>query len=137
MKLWSAVVLIALITLASGSQVLIPRDSEEILSHLTNNNFNVYLLLFVDQSARDSDIRDLNQDLEGKLGTIVTSNSDIFFSKIDVSNPRLMKVVNEIGVTTTPAVLLMVHGKGVWLKGKNTYLMSERIKDFLPVFKQS
>ena len=121
----------------TSTQVLKGKNSEEILNHLQSNNYNIYILFFVDPNAADSKTKDANQDIENKLGGVLSENQEIFYSKIDYTNENFNKLSSVVGVTETPAVLLIVHGKGVWLSGRNAELISERIRDFLPAFKQA
>ena len=121
----------------TSTQVLKTQTSEEILNHLQSNNYNIYILFFADQKDVTTKAKEANQDIESKIGGVLNENQEIFYAKIDYSDPSFSKLSSVVGVTEAPAVLLIVHGKGVWLSGRNADLMGERIRDFLPAFKQA
>ena len=122
---------------AQAAHVLTPRNSDDMLNHLQGNNYNIYLLFFYQPNPIDEVLRTTNNDLERLTQAVLTENPDIMYAKIDESNPEYAKLFNVVGVTVTPALLLIVHGKGVWISGTNTRLMVERIRDFIPAFKQA
>ena len=137
MKIIYWVSFILAISAVTSTQVLKGANSEEILNHLQSNNYNIYILFFADLTTDNTKTRDANQDIESKLGTVLRENEEIFYTKIDYTNPDFSKLSSVVGVTETPTVLLIVHGKGVWLSGSNSNLLVERIRDFLPDFKQA
>jgi len=137
MKIVFALLLIIAIAGVRSSHLLTPKDSDELLSHLQGNNYNIYILFFQNPQTTDERMKDANKDIEGRLGTVLSDNPEIFYAKIDASNEKFKKLASVVGVTSTPAVLLIVHGKGVWLSGTNSFLMTDRLQDFLPAFKQS
>ena len=137
MKIIIALIVLMTIGYVHSAHLLTPRTSEEMLNHIQGNNYNVYLLYFYDGRANDGATRNANQDIENTISGILSANSELFYAKLDSSNKNLAQVADVVGVTTTPAVLLMVHGKGVWLTASNSQLAMDRIKDFLPTFKQA
>ena len=137
MKIVFWITFILAVSCVTSTQVLKGKNSDEILNHLQSNNYNIYILYFVDPKAGDNKTKEANQDIESKLGGVLSENQEIFYSKIDYTSADFSKLSSVVGVTETPAVLLIVHGKGVWVSGRNSDLMTERIRDFLPAFKQA
>ncbi len=132
-----AVFLLLTLGMVHCAHVLTPRNSDDMLNHLQGNNYNIYLLFFYQPNPIDEVLRTTNNDLERLVQGVLTENPDIMYAKIDESNAEFAKLFNVVGVTVTPAILLIVHGKGVWISGTNTRLMVERIRDFIPAFKQA
>ena len=122
---------------ANAAHVLTPRNSDDMLNHLQGNNYNIYLLFFYQPNPIDEVLRTTNNDIERLMQGVLEENPDIMYAKVDESNSEMAKLFNVVGVTVTPAILLIVHGKGVWISGTNTRLMVERIRDFIPAFKQA
>ena len=120
-----------------AAHVLTPRNSDDMLNHLQGNSYNIYLLFFYQPNPIDEVLRTTNNDIERLVQSVLEENPDIMYAKIDESNQEFSKLFNVVGVTVTPAILLIVHGKGVWISGTNTRLMVERIRDFIPAFKQA
>ena len=137
MKTIIALILLFSIYSVQSAHLLQPADANEVLNHLQGNNYNIYVLFFYDGKATDEASRNANQDIENRLSGVLSDNPEIFYSKIDNSNDNFRKLGSVVGITSTPAVLLIVHGKGVWLSGTNSYLLTDRLRDFLPAFKQS
>ena len=137
MKLVLAVALLLTLGFTYGFHELAPENSEGMMNHLQGNNYNIYVLFFYDSSATDDKSRNVFKDIESRLGDILNKNPEIFYAKIDHNNQAFRKLESVLGVTSVPAVLVTVHGKGVWLSGDNSYLMTERLNDFLPAFKKS
>ena len=137
MKFLLFVALSLLVTSTLGAHVLTPRNSDDALNHLQGNNYNIYLLFFYQPNPIDEVLRTTNNDIERLVQGVLEENPDIMYAKVDESNPEFGKLFNVVGVTVTPAILLIVHGKGVWISGTNTRLMVERIRDFIPAFKQA
>ena len=129
--------LAAVLFCANAAHVLTPRNSDDMLNHLQGNNYNIYLLFFYQPNPIDEVLRTTNNDIERLMQGVLEENPDIMYAKIDESNGEMAKLFNVVGVTVTPAILLIVHGKGVWISGTNTRLMVERIRDFVPAFKQA
>ena len=137
MKLIIAVILLLALGSTYGYHTLTPSNSEGMLNHLQGNNYNIYVLFFHDSSETDKDAQNTYEDIDGRLGSILDANDELFYAKIDHNNPEFRKLEQVLGVTSVPAVLVVVHGKGVWLSGNNSYLMTERLNDFIPAFKKS
>ncbi len=129
--------LLALFLTVEAAHVLTPRNSDDALNHLQGNNYNIYLFFFYQPNPIDEVLRTTNNDIERLISGVLEQNPDILYAKVDESNPEFAKLFNVVGITVTPAILLIVHGKGVWISGTNTNLMIERIKDFVPAFKQA
>lgn len=137
MKAIIAICLILAFGLTQGAHVLQPNDANEMLNHLQGNNYNIYILFFNDPNPADQATKDANEDIENRLSGVLSDNPEIFYAKIDNTNENFRKLATVVGVTSTPAVLMIVHGKGVWLSGTNSFLMTDRLRDFLPAFKQA
>ena len=137
MKAIIAICLILAFGIAQGAHVLQPNDANEMLNHLQGNNYNIYILFFNDPNPADQATKDANEDIEHRLSGVLSDNPEIFYAKIDNTNENFRKLATVVGVTSTPAVLMIVHGKGVWLSGTNSFLMTDRLRDFLPAFKQA
>ena len=137
MKVTLALVLILAVGITNAFHALTPANSEEILNHIQGNNYNIYVLNFHDSSVQDKDKQNTFKDIENRLGDVLNDNPEIFYASIDHSNEAFRKLEQTVGVTSIPAVLAIVHGKGVWLSGSNSYLMVERINDFIPALKKS
>ena len=131
------VLLFAWVTLQDDPQRLNPSTSEEILTLIQSNNYNLYTLFFYDSTTDNERKQQANKDIEQRIDDVLLDNEDVYFAKIDVSNPNFDKLKSVVGVTSTPSVLLMVHGKGTWISGTNSYLVVERLKDFLPNYKEA
>jgi hypothetical protein len=82
---------------------------------------------FYQPNPIDEVLRTTNNDIERQVQGVLEENPDIMYAKVDESNPEFGKLFNVVGITVTPAILLIVHGKGVWISGTNTRLMVERI----------
>ena len=135
---FSIALLFALVMFSAyGAHELQPADANEMLNHLQGNNYNIYILFFHDSQTTDEATRNSNEDLERQVSSLLSDNPEFFYAKIDNSNEAFTKLGSVVGVTSTPAVLMIVHGKGVWLSGTNSRLMTDRLRDFLPAFKQS
>ena len=134
--LLSVALLLALATVQAAHQVE-HKSGDEILNHLQGNNFNIYVIFFYKSKATDDKTKSANEDIENRIGEVINDNPEIFYAKVDLSDPSYRKLGNVVGLKTTPAVLLIVHGKGVWMSGTNAYLTVDRLKDFLPAFKQA
>ena len=137
MKSVALISLLALFFVAEAAHVLTPRNSDDALNHLQGNNYNIYLMFFYQPNPIDEVLRTTNNDIERLVQGVLEENPDIMYAKVDESNPEFGKLFNVVGITVTPAILLIVHGKGVWISGTNTRLMVERIRDFVPAFKQA
>ena len=137
MKLILALVLLFAVCYTNAFHELTPQSSEEMLNHIQGNNYNIYVMYFWDSSRDDDASKDIFKDIQDRLGNVLNDNPEIFYAKVDHSNEAFRKLESVVGVNSAPAVLVMVHGKGVWLSGSNSYLMAERLQDFLPAFKQS
>ena len=121
------VALTMLVSMTLGAHVLTPRNSDDALNQLWGNNYNIYLLFFYQPNPIDEVLRTTNNDIERQVQGVLEENPDIMYAKVDESNPEFGKLFNVVGITVTPAILLIVHGKGVWISGTNTRLMVERI----------
>ena len=137
MKVILAVALMMILGFASAFHELKPATSEEMLNHIQGNNYNIYVLNFWDSSKSDDDTRNVYKDIESRLSNVLGDNPEVFYAKIDHNDSAFQKLEQVVGVTSVPAVLVIVHGKGVWLSGTNSYLMVERLNDFIPAFKKS
>ena len=127
--------LIACTALAGGE--FSPKTHDEILEHLQGNNYNVYLVYFYESSNRDSAADKAGQDIQNSLRNVLSSNPEFFYTKIDLSDREFSRLGSIVGLPSTPAVLMIVHGKGVWLSGTNANLLADRLRDFIPKFKQA
>ena len=128
--------LLAFITVQAAHNVE-HKSADEIMSHLQGNNYNIYLIYFYESRATDEKTKNAMSDIENRIGDVISDNPELFYAKVDLSNPEYSRLGNVVGLTSAPAALLMVHGKGVWLSGTNGRLMLDRVKDFLPAFKQA
>ena len=137
MKLLLLVLLLSAFALAENDQILHPKNSDDILDHLEGNNQNIYLLFFAASSPYEEVARRNNKDIEAGLQSIITDNPEIYFARIDHSNPNFQKLLHATGVHHAPSVFLMVHGQGVWIYEGTSQLIIERVKDFLPQFKEA
>jgi hypothetical protein len=137
MKTIVAITLLMALCFANASHELNPKDSNEVLTHLQGNNYNIYILFFQDPHPSDDATKSANKDIEDRIDSVLGDNSEIFYSKIDSTDPEFAKLQSVVGVTSSPAVLMIVHGKGIWISGTNGPLVSERLRDFLPAFKQA
>ena len=137
MKVVLAVALLCLLGFTSAYHELTPSTSEDMLNHIQGNNYNIYVLNFWDSSKTDEATRNVYKDIESRLSDVLGDNPEVFYAKIDHADGTFAKLEQVVGVTSVPAVLIMVHGKGVWLSGTNSYLMTERLNDFIPAFKKS
>ena len=125
------------VVFAGNDQILTPKNSDDILDHLEGNNYNIYILFFAASSPYEEVAQRNNRDIESGLKTIVDDNPEIFFAKIDHSNPNFQKLLQVTGVNKAPSVFLMTHGKGVWIYEGSSALILERLRDFLPEFKEA
>ena len=137
MKVALACVLLMTIGFASAFHSLTPSTSDEVLNHIQGNNYNIYILNFYDSSQADDETKSVFKDIEDRVQGVLGANPEVFYARIDHNNPAFKKLEEVVGVTSIPAVLAIVHGKGVWLSGTNSYLMVERLNDFIPAFKKS
>ena len=137
MKIVLAVVLMTILGFASAFHELKPTSSEELLNHIQGNNYNIYVLSFWDSSEKDKETQNVYKDIKSRLQSVLGDNPEVFYAEVDHSNQEFRKLEQVVGVTSVPAVLVIVHGKGVWLSGTNSYLMVERLNDFIPAFKKS
>ena len=118
-------------------QVLQPKNSDDILDHLEGNNYNIYILFFAAASPAEELSRLTNAEIEKGINTLLTDNPELFYAKIDHTNPNFRKLVEVSGVRNAPSVFMMVHGQGVWVSEGTSALIIDRIRDFLPSFKQA
>ena len=138
MKLLLLVLLVSVAAVYAGDdQILHPKNSDDILDHLEGNNNNIYLLFFAASSPYEEVAKRNNKDIESGLKSIVTDNPEIFFARIDHSNPNFQKLVQITGAHHAPSVFLMTHGKGVLIYEGSSELILERLRDFLPQFKEA
>ena len=136
MKLALLVLALFICTALAGGELNV-KSQEELLRHLQGNNYNIYLVYFYESANRDQTAISASQDIQNKLKNVLASNSEFHYAKVDLSDKELAPLGNVVGLTSTPAVLMIVHGKGVWLSGTNANLMMERLRDFMPKFKQA
>ena len=116
MKFLALVLLILLAgVFAEDSQILQPRDSDDILDHLEGNNHNIYILFFAANSPYEEVAQRNNHDIELGLKSIIQDNPELFFARIDHTNPQFQKLVQITGVHAAPSVFVMTHGQGVWI----------------------
>ena len=148
MKSVIAMIFMLAVLASKAAHVLQAKNSNEVLNHLQGNNYNVYILFFYDSKASDQLTKATNQDIENRLNNVLADNPEFFYSKIDSSDKNFQDLLdlqlnsdcigctskNEVGTRSTPSILLIVHGKGVWLTANNSYLATDRLKDFLPAF---
>mmetsp|Transcript_1220 Transcript_1220/g.1348 ORF Transcript_1220/g.1348 Transcript_1220/m.1348 type:complete len:146 (-) Transcript_1220:64-501(-) len=137
MKVTLALVLILALGVSNAFHSLTPSTSEEILNHIQGNNYNIYVLNFHDSSDSNKESQNTYKDIENRIGDVLGNNPEVFYAQIDHADSAFRKLEQVVGVTSVPAVLAIVHGKGVWLSGTNSYLMVERLNDFIPAFKKS
>ena len=137
MKLALALVFLLAIGFTNAFHSLTPTTSDEILNHIQGNNYNIYILNFYDSSQTDEASQNTFKDIEDRVQSILGENPEVFYSTIDHNDKAFRKLEKVVGVTSVPALLAIVHGKGVWLSGSNSYLMAERLNDFIPAFKKS
>ena len=123
--------------LADSDQILHPKNSDDILDHLEGNNHNIYLLFFKEVSPYAEVAKGNNKEFEDGLKTIISDNPEIFFAEIDHTNPNFQKLLQITGVHHAPSVFVMTHGEGVWIYEGSTELILERLRDFLPQFKEA
>ncbi|CAI2382463.1 unnamed protein product [Moneuplotes crassus] len=112
-------------------------SADDILRHLQGNNYNIYLIHFFESAKNDQATVSTNKDLQTAMNKILSSNPDFFHATIDLSQHELTRLGSIIGLTSTPSILLIVHGKGVWVSGQSADLVTERLRDFLPKFVQA
>mmetsp|Transcript_21849 Transcript_21849/g.19388 ORF Transcript_21849/g.19388 Transcript_21849/m.19388 type:complete len:148 (+) Transcript_21849:31-474(+) len=124
------------VTALAGGEIPV-KSSDDLLRHLQGNNFNIYLVHFYESASRDKGVQAGNEDIQRSLKNVLKANPEFFSAKVDLSNKELSRLGSVVGLNTTPAVLLIVHGKGVWLSGTNANLMIDRLRDFTPKFKQA
>ena len=122
---------------AESDQILHPKNSDDILDHLEGNNHNIYLLFFAGAGHYEEVAKRNNHDIEGGLKTILADNPEIFYARIDHTNPNFQKLIQVTGVHHAPSVFLMTHGQGVWIYEGSSELILERLRDFLPKFKEA
>ncbi|CAI2382187.1 unnamed protein product [Moneuplotes crassus] len=138
MKLVFLVLLVsASIVAAASDQILTPRNSDDILDHLEGNNQNIYLLFFAASSPYEEVAHRNNKEIEEGLKSIITDNPEIYYARIDHSNPNFQKLIQVTEVHHAPSVFLMVHGQGVWIYEGTSELILERLREFLPQFKEA
>ena len=137
MKLVLLIAFLLAVVSVSAYHELKPSNSEEILNHIQGNNYNIYVMYFYDSSVQKDELKESQKDIEKRLGEVLDDNSEVFYAKIDHNNQVFRKLESVVGVTSYPALLIIVHGKGIWLSGTNSYLMVDRLKDFVPAFKKS
>ncbi|CAI2379251.1 unnamed protein product [Moneuplotes crassus] len=138
MKLALVILLIvATAVLGENEQILTPSNSDQILDHLEGNNQNIYLLFFAASSPYEEVAHRNNKEIEDGLKSIITDNPEIYFARIEYGNPSFHKLAEVTQVNHAPSVFLMVHGQGVWIYEGTSELILERLKDFLPQFKQA
>ena len=134
------IVLLVLALLAcsalAGGEIQV-RKSEDLLRHLQGNNYNIYLVYFYESSNRDKTATAAGEDIQRSLKNVLKANPEFHYAKVDLSDRELSRLGNVVGLSSAPAVLMIVHGKGVWLSGTNANLMVDRLRDFMPKFKQA
>ncbi len=136
MKLLLLVLGLLAVTAMAGGEIKVNK-ADDLLRHLQGNNYNIYLVYFYETSKKDQASVQASQDIQNALKNVLASNPEFQYAKVDLSNPELAKLGGVVGLSSTPSVLLIVHGKGVWLSGTNANLMVERLRDFMPKFKQA
>ena len=136
MKLIILVLALLACTAMAGGNIT-PKTHDEILGHLQGNNYNIYLIYFYESKNNDKNTVAASEDIQKSLGNVVNANSEFFYAKIDLSDPEFSRLGSVVGLTSAPAVLMIVHGKGVWLSGTNASLLTDRLRDFIPAFKQA
>mmetsp|Transcript_13758 Transcript_13758/g.15417 ORF Transcript_13758/g.15417 Transcript_13758/m.15417 type:complete len:147 (-) Transcript_13758:61-501(-) len=122
---------------AESDQILHPKNSDEILDHLEGNNYNIYILFFAETSPYKEVATRNNKEIEDGLKSILTDNPELFFATIDHTNPNFQKLLQVTGVYHAPSVFVMAHGEGVWIYEGSSELILERLRDFLPQFKEA
>ena len=122
---------------SATDQVLTPQNSDDILDHLEGNNWNIYILFFAAASPCEEVATRNNNAVEAGLKTLLSDNPELFYAKIDHTNPNFQKLVARTGVHAAPSVYMMVHGKGVWIYEGTSKLILDRLDDFLPAFKEA
>ena len=137
MKLVLLITLLLAIALVRAGREIKAKTADDILQHLQGNNYNIYLIYFYESTNRDEKSVSGGQDIQKALGNVVEANPELFSAKVDLSDREFSRLGSVVGLNAAPAVLMIVHGKGVWLSGTNSYLLSDRLKDFLPAFKQA
>ena len=132
-------VILALVAIVYGGkdQILHPKNSDEMLDHLQGNNYNIYILFFPSVNTYEEVARENNKELEDGLEKILSDNPEIFFATIDHTNPKFNQLLQTLGVHDAPSVFLMVHGKGVWIYEGEARLVLNRLKEFLPEYKEA
>ena len=128
--------LLAVVAVNAGREVS-PRTADDILQHLQGNNYNIYLIYFYESANRDQKAVSGGEDIQRALAKVTDANPELFYAKVDLSDREFARLGNVVGLSAAPAVLMIVHGKGVWLSGTNAGLMMERLRDFMPSFKQA
>lgn len=137
MKLVLLITLLFAIALVRAGREIKPRTADDILQHLQGNNYNIYLIYFYESSNRDEKSVSGGQDIQKALSNVIDSNPELFSAKVDLSDREFSRLGSVVGLNLAPAVLMIVHGKGVWLSGTNANLMMDRLRDFMPAFKQA
>ena len=136
MKLIILVLALLACTVLAGGNIT-PKTHEEILSHLQGNNYNIYLIYFYESTNKEKNALSSSEDIQRSLTSVFKSNPEFFYAKIDLSDREFSRLGGVVGLTSVPAVLMIVHGKGVWLSGTNASLLTERLREFIPSFKQA
>ena len=139
MKILALVLLLTLTYVYAGNdpQVLTPHNSDDILDHLQGNNYNIYLLFFSASGPYEEIAIRNNKDVESGLNKILLDNPEIFYATIPHTNPNFNKLIQTTGIHAAPSVFLIVHGKGVWIYEGTSDLIVEKVRDFLPKFKEA
>ena len=120
-----------------GAKTFKADNSEDVLAELQGNNYNIYLVNFFESETKDEKTKSNMKDIEKRLGGILNENPEFYSVNIDLSNKSYFKLASSIDIPSAPAVLMIVHGKGVWVTGVNPALLDERIRDFIPSFKEA
>ena len=137
MKIITVFVILLAILYMCSSTTIEAEDSGAVLDHIQGNNYNIYLLYFHQATSIDEVTLEANQDIEEDLEYLTTDNPDLQFFDINVQNPEFKTLIDTVEVPSTPCILLIVNGQGVWVYDGISDLIVDRINDFLPQFKEA
>ena len=130
-------VVVLIIAFACADQNINPQNGKDVLKHLQGNNYNIYAIFFAAPEPTPESAKVTNKDVADGLRSILADNPDIYYAKVDHADERFKELFDATGIFEAPAILLMVHGRGLWISGGTSNLIVQRLKEFLPDFKQA
>ena len=119
-----------LLVCAMAASTIQHKKSDDLLTLLQGNNWDVYMIYFYKHSELDDDNLTTNNMLASQLEQLLElpqykNANNLKYAKVDTTDDSYEKLATMLGITVTPSILLMINGKGMWLSGANVPLLME------------